>query len=195
MSLEGNASLKDILNRIIDNRIQTQEIYSILGTVKSVDLTTNTCDVTPIGDNIADVLGVRLNNTLSTSAKGLITIPKVGSVVTVTFLSKSDAFVSMFSEIDSYALKITDDVTLEVSEGDKFVFNGGALDGMCLVNDVVTRLNNIENDINTLKTAFTSWVTVPNDGGAALKAVTASWYGSSLILTNKSDIENTDIKQ
>ncbi len=36
--------------------------------------------------------------------------------------------------------------------------------------DLVKKLNAIEKDINDFKGSFGSWVAVPNDGGAALKA-------------------------
>ena len=46
--------------------------------------------------------------------------------------------------------------------------NGGSLGGLVKVEDITTRLNLIEKDINKLKQAFTSWSPVPQDGGAAL---------------------------
>lgn len=74
-------------------------------------------------------------------------------------------------------------------------FNGGQLGGMVKLNDVVTKLNNLEEDINKLKTAFESWTPVPNDGGSALKAASGTWAGENLTLTVKADLENTEIQQ
>ena len=59
----------------------------------------------------------------------------------------------------------------------------------------VERLNKIEQDINNLKQAFTSWTPTPQDGGAALKTVVASWSGSKLTATKVEDIESETIKQ
>ena len=59
----------------------------------------------------------------------------------------------------------------------------------------VERLNKIEQDINNLKQAFTSWTPTPQDGGAALKTVVASWSGSKLTETKVEDIESETIKQ
>jgi len=47
---------------------------------------------------------------------------------------------------------------------------------------------------NTLKAAFTSWVVVPTDGGAALKAITAAWAGSTITPTVLADIENDAVE-
>ena len=74
-------------------------------------------------------------------------------------------------------------------------FNGGELGGMVKLNDVVTKLNNLEKDVNNLKAAFTSWIVVPNDGGAALKAASSTWAGETLEITVKADLENTKIQQ
>jgi hypothetical protein len=39
----------------------------------------------------------------------------------------------------------------------------------------------IQNDITTLKNILSTWVPVPNDGGAALKAAAATWAATPLI--------------
>lgn len=47
-------------------------------------------------------------------------------------------------------------------------------------NELKTIVEELQNDLTTLKSAFSGWVTVPNDGGAALKAATATWYGTAI---------------
>ena len=140
--------------------------YSIVCEVLAV--TGDKCDCSPVNGD-ADLIDVRLQASTTT---GILITPTVGSNVVVSLLSNGSAFVSMYSDIDSIQL------------------NGSNYDGLVKVNDLVTKLNNLENDLNTLKTAFSSWVTVPNDGGAALKVATASWYAASLTPTVKANIEN-----
>ena len=72
--------------------------------------------------------------------------------------------------------------------------NGGKLGGMVKVEDITTRLNLIEKDINNLKTVFTSWVPTPQDGGAALKSSVASWAGKQLTLSQRGDYEDSKVK-
>ncbi len=74
-------------------------------------------------------------------------------------------------------------------------FNGGNNKGLVLLSNVVDRLNKIEQDNNTLKTAMSGWMPVPQDGGAALKASSSAWFGSQLVQTQNSDLENIKVKQ
>lgn len=71
------------------------------------------------------------------------------------------------------------------------IANEGQLGGLIKIEDLVNRLNILEKDVNTLKTAFNTWVTVPNDGGAALKAAAATWSGNPLTETVREDMEDT----
>jgi len=43
-----------------------------------------------------------------------------------------------------------------------------------------TTVANIVTDVNNLKTAFSAWIPVPSDGGAALQAATTAWSGASI---------------
>ena len=156
---------QDILNSIREANKFIMP-YSIVCEVLAV--TGDKCDCSPVNGD-ADLIDVRLQASTTT---GILITPTVGSNVVVSLLSNGSAFVSMYSDIDSIQL------------------NGSNYDGLVKVNDLVTKLNNLENDLNTLKTAFSTWVTVPNDGGAALKVATASWYAASLTPTVKANIEN-----
>lgn len=78
---------------------------------------------------------------------------------------------------------------------DNIEFNGGSLKGLVKLDSIVSKLNTVENDLNTIKTAFTTWVPVSMDGGAALKTATTSWASSTLTPTVATDLENTKIKQ
>jgi len=158
---------QDILNAIREANKFIMP-YSIVCTVVKDSVVGDKCDCSPINGD-ADIIGVRLQASTTT---GILITPSNESTVIVSLLANGSAFVSMYSDIDSIQL------------------NGSNYDGLVKINDLVTKLNNLENDLNTLKTAFSSWVTVPNDGGAALKVATASWYAASLTPTVKANIEN-----
>ncbi|MBP1637449.1 MAG: hypothetical protein H6Q18_238 [Bacteroidetes bacterium] len=109
--------------------------------------------------------------------KGCVITPVNKSSVIISRIGSSDElFVEMFSEVESV------------------VFDGGENEGLVKVKELTSKINVLENDINNLKTAFSTWVTVPSDGGAALKAITTTWAGSQLQITNKADIQNKKIK-
>ena len=84
-----------------------------------------------------------------------------------------------------------------VSEIDKIEINGGKNGGLIKIEDLVSRLNAIEDDINNLKTTLTGWTPVAQDGGAALKTTLTipgtGWATKQLAKTKTSDLEDDKI--
>lgn len=158
------------------------EVYGIPAKVVSVDVAEGTIDVEPI-DGTAGISDVRLKP--ESSEPGALFIPKVDSVVFVTMINDSDGFVSMFSEVDSVAFRTTSGNVVQLQDG--------SLGGLVIVANMVARMNILENDINSIKSAFSSWVVAPGDGGAALKAAAATWFGTTLTPTIDADIENDKV--
>lgn len=159
--------------------------------VKSVDETARTCTIETIGGNTPiEINDVRLIPVVDDS---FLIIPAVGSHIIVIYSNKIIPFIVQFSEIKKIILTIGKS-TLDIEDG-LFTFNGGDNDGIPKSKETAARLNKIEDDINKLKQAFTSWTPVPNDGGAALKGAAAAWSGSTLTRTTKDDIKNVKIKQ
>jgi len=79
------------------------------------------------------------------------------------------------------------------TQGDT-IFNGGTLDGMVKVGDLVTKLNNLENKVNDLVTwssthTHTGVTPGPGSTGTAVGVV------GTLTPTQQSELENTKIKQ
>ena len=169
--MNDNTTIREMIRKLAGFEDLLYE--SAVCRVSDIDTSKNTCTCTPI-DGSAEFTGVQLSMDKS---KGFLLIPKNGSLVVVTQLNDFDGFVSMVSDVDQIYLR------------------GDGEGGLVKLNDLVSKLNVIENDINTLKTAFSTWVTVPSDGGAALKAITTTWFGSSITPTVASDLENDKIKQ
>lgn len=164
-----------------------------IGRVTAVDKDARTVDVQPL-DGEAPLLGLNLQANQKGTV-GLVQIPKIDSCVIVgTFTNYGGAGAVLLCDdverieatVGNYSLEITD-------EG--ISLNGGNLGGLVKVTELTQRLNAIERDLNALKTAFSSWAPVAQDGGAALKAATGSWYSQTLAVTQQNDIENQDIKQ
>jgi hypothetical protein len=138
--------------------------------VKDVSFPTFT-GILPTGE---ELLNIRLVS--EEDDTNFIQIPVIGSNVLVCYVDNQNAIGLVYGELEEIFIR------------------GSQYDGLVKVNDLVSKLNNIEIDLNTLKTAFASWVVVASDGGAALKATTATWYGSSITPTIKSDLENNKVK-
>lgn len=144
------------------------------GIVRSIE--GNSCTVDIEGLDIPDI---RLRASLTEEGEELLITPKVGTAVLVGSLS---------GDINNLAV-------LSVDVADTIVFHGGKRGGLVLSPELVARLNAIEEELNSLKQAVKSAVTVPNDGGASFKAGLMSWAGKALVKTQQRDIENTQIKQ
>lgn len=160
--------------RMITNTHLTDKVRMFDAEVNSVSMTDRTCEVTMIGGKSANTLTVRL---MASADDGLLMKPTIGSTIVVMMSEYTEPFVAKYSGVDSITML------------------GGDLKGLVKVDDLVTQLNNLENDITNLKNAFTTWAVTPNDGGAALKLASASWAGSPIINTQASDLENTNITQ
>jgi hypothetical protein len=123
---------------------------------------------------------------------GFICYPEIGSTIRVAVNNKGDKYVLQFSDLQK--LRITTGETEIIVQDGEILLGDGSFNGLVKVDDLVTKLNKLENDLNTLKTAFSTWVVVPADGGAALKAITATWSAQTITPTQSADIENTLIK-
>lgn len=160
--------------RMITNTHLTDKVRMFDAEVNSVSMTDRTCEVTMIGGKSANTLTVRL---MASADDGLLMKPTIGSTIVVMMSEYTAPFVAKYSGVDSITML------------------GGDLKGLVKVDDLVTQLNNLENDITNLKNAFTTWAVVPSDGGSALKLASASWAASPIINTQASDLENTNITQ
>ena len=155
----------------------------VMGKVESVG--DETCSV-KIADRIV-INDVRLNASADGNADNILIKPKVGSMVLMADLSGGELrslVVISFSALDSMTMKFDGEV----------VINGGENEGLVKVKELTDKLNAIENDINNLKSIFSSWVPVVYDGGASLRTAAASWAAQTLATTSQKDIENPEIK-
>ena len=201
------SNIKEIIRQLAQGGRQS---VSLVCTVDSVDKTARTVDCTPL-DESAPLLGVNLQANQG-STVGVVLFPKVGSYVVVGFVADGAAGVVLLTdEVESVELVISDDTArisvdkdgVRVLMGDDtsaeltkegVILNGGDFGGVVKVEQLTQRLNAIESDINTLKNIFSSWVAVPQDGGAALSALAATWAGDLLVQTQRGDYENEKVK-
>lgn len=72
--------------------------------------------------------------------------------------------------------------------------NGKDLGGLVKADELASRLNVLENDLNTLKQVLATWSPVSMDGGAALKALAATWYAQQLTTTTSDQLQNPKVQ-
>lgn len=170
----------------------------ILGVASNINFDEQTCDVETLAGK-ADFKEVKLKGVIKNDDTGFIIYPKDGSEVAVCIIEgdEANAFVCQFTEIDSILIHLKNgDNTIfkqHLMADGTLEFNGGDLGGLINVEDLVTQMNKAQNDLNNLKSAITSWVPIPNDGGAALKVALATYLGQSVQPTTRGNIEDTKI--
>lgn len=166
-------------------------VYLVTGNVVSVDENAGTCLVEAISGNAStNIDGVEFQTVV---ADGVLFIPRVGSEVKVLFSKYTTPFIAQYSEIENMYIA-----------ADLIQFNDGALGGMVKVIDLTTKLNNLENDVNNLKTLLTTMINamiaVPSGNVSHTELIgyfspLLSYTTDPLTPTVRSDIENTVITQ
>jgi hypothetical protein len=176
----SDRSIIEAINKITGAN-KLQPVYYLNARVNSVDISHRLCNCTCIDGNTEFMLpSVKL---MAVIDDGILIEPVIGSTVKIIFSQNVEAFVCQYSEIEN----ITFDVRTKIK------FNDGAFGGLIKIGELIKKINTVENDLNTLKKVFDSWIVAPSDGGAALKTISAAWTGQSITKTVISDLENTKI--
>ena len=177
------SELKEAIQAMIPTKGDT-----VICTVKSVDEQSRTCTAT----TASGVSGVEIPNVqlMASIDDGMLLIPAVDSNIIVQWTNDVQPYVIMYSEL-SKVLYIVGDNAIEISEVLKLC--GDEYGGLIKIEELVSKLNAVEKDLNSIKNVFSSWTPVSQDGGAALKTAAATWYGATITETQKSELENQTV--
>lgn len=176
----SDRSIKEAINKLTGLHKVDQVSY-VNAVVDNVDISKRTCDCTAIdGHTEYELPGVRL---MAVVDDGILFEPVIGSTVKVIFSQNIEPFVCQYSEVEN--------ITLHANT--KIQFNDGTFGGLVQINPLIEKINNLENDLNNLKSLFASWSIIPSDGGAALKTITTKWSTEQIKNTVLVDLENTKI--
>ena len=154
-------------------------------TVKEVDWDEKT--MTAIGENnTLEYFDVLLG------LGSVVTKPKVGSLALVGAIHNGEAcFMISCEEMEGFEL--TDQSGFKVCLNDGLLnINGEEFGGIVDAKELKMQLDKNTEVLSQIQTAFSTWIAVPNDGGAALKALSSGFV--SLQTANLANIENTTIK-
>lgn len=144
----------------------------LLCTVSEINVMDSTCKCSPINGD-ADILEVRLQATLG---GGLYLKPVEGSLVLVVMANDTLGFVVLTSELE------------------EVVYFDGSLGGLIRINDLVTKVNAIENKVNEIISTFNTHVHSGVTTGAGSSAVTPTGIVGTLTNTVVADLENDKVK-
>jgi hypothetical protein len=123
---------------------------SVVGQITAVD-GTDTCTVEPV-DGGATLYKVRLRATIDGNDEGVVSIPAVDSFVIVSPINHNDnqLFVSRFSKVESWHVKTENSTSLQVNDDGTVFLNGNNFGSLIKIDDIVDRLNSIEDAISGL---------------------------------------------
>lgn len=148
---------------------------SILCTVVSVDEDEMTCEVITFAED-ATYTDVRLMADPDDQDKGIYFKPKTGSIVMITPQDEVAYFVSMYSEVEEIWL------------------HGNQYEGLVKVGELVTKLNNLENLVNSHIAIFNAHVhPYLNVAIPAFTSPSATPVPEVLIPTIQIEIENPKV--
>ena len=169
----------------------TAAVRPPIRTVQNIDEQNRSCEI-KIDDDLT-LFNCRLNAVLDSYQNHLLIVPKDQSAVAFICVDgkPTDPLIIAYSEIDKLLLQI-ENTTLQIDK-DKIEINGGDNKGLINIEDLVSHINTIEDDINTLKTKIAAFVPVSQDGGAKLKADLADWTAQKITKTKTADIEDTKV--
>ena len=127
---------------------------TLLATVKSVDKTENTCI---IDDDGSEIPSVRLR-AITGENNGIVGYPKQGAYVLCVKVEDSDEWsVIKASEYESIEMTI-----------ESLLINGGDLGGLVKIEQMISWMQKVYNDLQALKTQLNTWPVVGNGSPLAL---------------------------
>lgn len=170
----------------IAGRQLTDEVFLIPCEVESVDIGTRSCVCRTIGGEAESELpDVQLMTSVD---DGFLLVPVVGSTVLVIHSKRHFPAIVLFSAIEQILI-VTGDSTLMMKDG-LAQFNDGGFGGLIKIEDLVKKLNNIENLLNNLITKFNSHTHTGVSAGGGTSGPTAATESNHLTPTTQDELEN-----
>jgi hypothetical protein len=160
--------------RELINKLVAQHPHLRLAEVISVDRSKKTCDAVCVTTGM-ELLETRLMAIEAEITNSMVIYPKVGSVILVGIVDRSNVF-----------------VMLQAGETDGVEINGAAF-SMVKGEELKAEITKLKQTVDAIVMALKSWVVVPSDGGGALKAeITSALIGKET--GSFSDILNDKVR-
>lgn len=157
------SKIVDLIHAIVKPLIKDQ---STRAKVISVDMNQFTCEVETLRIG-SQRFEVNLRSISGGDEVGWILVPKVESLVIISNVDNKyeDCYISQFSELDGIVYVIKDKTQLRSTSDGKWkwkatteIWFDGATNGLVKIPDLVTKLNNLENKVNTIISTFNAHV-------------------------------------
>lgn len=163
----------------------------VVCTVDSVNEAERTCNVTSV--NTKSELSFTDVELMAGVNDGFLLVPTVGSQVIVSYSTITDPYVSMFSELDKVVV-IVGDYSIELT-ADGMSLNGDEFGGLIKIQELVDKINRLENKVNDLITKYNSHTHILTlSAGTGTAAPTVTTETSITPVTTVNDLENDTIQ-
>lgn len=196
-------TIPEIISKFMINHINKEEFYLKIGTASEIDQDNFTFKFTPL-DEKAPVEDVRMKTIEDSFLEALIVIPEEGSQVIVAFHSNTVGQCLVVKKAEkiiinsnSKTVVIQNDYNItcndiNVTTG-SWDFNDGALGGLITIANLVTKLNLLVTEVNSLKNAMNTHIHPGVTVGAGVTGF-SSTNVDDLTDFDKDDFEDTIIK-
>lgn len=176
-------NLGNVLNERTQAMINVQTHWAV---VKVVDWDVKTMTATGVVDD-CDFYDVNLG------IGAVHTKPVVGCKCLIGIINNNiaDGFLIQSEQIE--VIELVDKLGFKVVLNDgKMTINGDAFGGLVNAKELKEQINKNTALLKKIQSIFEAWVTVPNDGGASLKALSSGF--TNMQTADLTNIENTKIK-
>lgn len=168
MNEQHDRSISTAIRRLAGTFTQ-QKITFDLGNVVSVNADERTCEV-GMDNNVTMTCKL-----MAQVGDGILLIPAIGSDVLIGYFTYENAYVLMYSDLDTIGLK------------------GSELGGLVKVIELTQKLNNLENKVNTIIANFNSHIHSGVTTGPGVSGITATPVTGTIVPTTRTEIENANV--
>lgn len=184
--MKKGSNISEFGKILTSNTQKLQEVQTHWATVKSVDWEAKTMTVTGVVDDL-DFFNVLL---------GLGSInrkPTIGKkcLIGIVNNNSTSAFLIECESVDEIEINDKTGFKLSLNNG-QMTINGDQFGGIVNAIELKAQLDKNTLILQKMQTAFANWITVPNDGGAALKVLSVDFI--SLDKADLGNIQNEAIK-
>jgi hypothetical protein len=202
----NNRQIIEAVQRMTGTQLR-DNVSLLSATVDSVNESKRTCVVTSVSSQgSVTIENVQL---MASIDDGFLLVPSIDSTVIIAYSTFNQPFIALFSGIEKVLLVAgennasiqvdTEGLLLEIAQTKVLISDGeiklndGAMGGLVKVIQLTQKLNNLENKVNQLITAYNSHVHTGVTTGPGSSATTPTQVTGSLTPTQRADIENEKI--
>lgn len=179
---------EEVFLQLIEAMLKKIPVSVTIGTVEEIDKEKRSITVKREGK--PTLYNVRLNSVIADHTDHLTVFPKKGTYALCLMLGDpTNYFVLAIAEPEEVVIKIGSS-TLTANNKDGWVFNDGKLNGLVKIDDLINKLNVLENRMTSHQHLYT-----PAGSSSPVPTTTDVATNAKITPTQRTELENKKIKQ